>query len=129
MPLPPSGSSRMVEASQLETAVAATSSTLSPFSGGLAWRKGRKKQSRVPLLRSEYVLIRTLISCCAVALAQHLSQNSRFAQQPPRGWLRAAQHAILGAQHLSPQAILFVGGVFFGLLFFFSMFSNSSYIG
>ena len=27
--------------------------------------------------------------------AQYLGQNSsRFAQQPPRGWLRAAQHAI-----------------------------------
>ena len=32
-----------------------------------------------------------------VARAQHLGQNSCFAQQPPRGWLRAAQHAILGA--------------------------------
>ena len=42
------------------------------------------------------------------ALAQHWSQNSRFSQQPPRGWLRAAQHAILGAQHFSPQAFYFV---------------------
>ena len=33
-----------------------------------------------------------------------MGQNSRFAQQPPRGWLRAAQHAILGAQHFWLQA-------------------------
>ena len=40
----------------------------------------------------------------AVTLAQHLDQNSRLAQQPPRGWLRSAQHAMLGAQHFSPKA-------------------------
>ena len=39
-----------------------------------------------------------------VARAQHLGPNGRFAQQLPRGWLRAAQHAIFGAQHFSPQA-------------------------
>ena len=50
------------------------------------------------------VVTRTLTSCCPVARAQHLGQNGRFAQQTPRGWLRAAQHAILGAQHFSPQA-------------------------
>ena len=50
--------------------------------------------------------------CCAVVLAQHLGQNSRFAQKPPRGWLRAAQHAILGAQHFSPQAFFFVHVLF-----------------
>ena len=45
-----------------------------------------------------------LISCCwAVARAQPLGQNSRLAQQPPRSWLRAAQRAIFGAQHISPQ--------------------------
>ena len=40
-----------------------------------------------------------LLRCCAVALAQHLGQNICFAQQPPRGWLRAAQNAIWGAQY------------------------------
>ena len=50
---------------------------------------------------------RARISCCAVARAQHLGQNSRFAQQPPQGWLRAAQHVILGAQHFSPQLRVF----------------------
>ena len=51
---------------------------------------------------------RAIISCCAVALVQHLAQNSRF-----------AQHAIMGAQFSSPQAevfvaaFLFAGGVFF----------------
>ena len=34
---------------------------------------------------------RALLSCCAVALAQHLGINSRFAQQPLRGWLREAK--------------------------------------
>ena len=45
-----------------------------------------------------------IVSGCAVALAQHLGQNSRFAQQTPLGWLCADQHAILDAQHFSPQA-------------------------
>ena len=51
-------------------------------------------------------MYQALISCCAGARAQHLGQNtcSRFAQQPPRGWMCAAQHAIFGAQHFSPQA-------------------------
>ena len=44
-----------------------------------------------------------------------MGQNSRFAQQPPRGWLRAAQHAILGAQHFSPQAKAIVARRFFAL--------------
>ena len=56
--------------------------------------------------------IRALIRCVAVALAQQLGRNSRFAQQPPRGWLRAAQHAILGAQHFWPQTIFFVAASF-----------------
>ena len=47
---------------------------------------------------------RALTSCCAVARAQHLGQNSRFAQQPPRGWLRTAHHAILCARCFSPAA-------------------------
>ena len=55
VPLRPSGSSRMVEVSQLETAVAARRSILAP--AGPPWRKGLKKQSRVPLLRSERVRI------------------------------------------------------------------------
>ena len=38
------------------------------------------------------IQIRALVSCCAVARAQLLGQKSRFAQQPQRGWLRAAQH-------------------------------------
>ena len=58
---------------------------------------------------------RALISCCAVARAQHLGQNSRFTQQPLRGWLRAAQHAILGAQHFSPQAKKNVARLFFAV--------------
>ena len=41
---------------------------------------------------------------CAVALAQNFGQNSHFPQQPRRAWLRAAQHAILGAQRFFPQA-------------------------
>ena len=64
---------------------------------------------------STAVYTRALISCCVVAQAQHLGQNSRFAQQQPRGWLRAAQHAILGAQHFSPQAIFFVARTFFAV--------------
>ena len=57
------------------------------------------------LIRNAIIAVpRALISCCAVARAQYLGQNSRFAQQPPQGWLRTAQHAILGAQHFSPQA-------------------------
>ena len=44
-------------------------------------------------------------SCCAVARAQRSKgQNHRFAQQPPRGWLRAAKGAIFGAQHFLPLA-------------------------
>ena len=48
-----------------------------------------------------------LTSCCAVALAQHLDQNIRLAQQSPRRWSRAAQHAKIKIGHLfsnSPQA-------------------------
>ena len=54
----------------------------------------------------ENVKVRTneFISGCAVARRQYLGQNNSFTQQPPR--LRAAQHAIFGAQHFSPQAIL-----------------------
>ena len=40
---------------------------------------------------------------CAVARAQHLGQNSHFAQQPPRGWLRSAQPAVFGVQHFSEK--------------------------
>ena len=59
---------------------------------------------------------RALISCCAVARAQYSGQNSRFAQQqPPRGWLRAARHAMLGAQHFSPQAKKNIARLFFAL--------------
>ena len=36
------------------------------------------------------VVTRTLTSCCPVARAQHLGQNGRFAQHPPRDWLRPA---------------------------------------
>ena len=54
------------------------------------------------------------MSCCAVARVQHLGQNSRFAQQPPRGWLRAAQHAILG-EHFSPAAKKNVARLFFAV--------------
>ena len=53
---------------------------------------------------NEYLGIRALIRCCAVKRAQHLGQNGRFTQQPPRGWLRAAQHAFFGAQRFSPHA-------------------------
>ena len=56
---------------------------------------------------------RALISCCSVARAQHLVQNSRFAQQPPRGWLRAAQNASLGGQRFSSQAKKFVARLLF----------------
>ena len=56
---------------------------------------------------------RAFISHCAVARAQHLGQNSRFAQQPPRDWLRAAQQAILGAQHFSQQVKKIVARLFF----------------
>ena len=56
---------------------------------------------------------RALTSCCAVARAQHLGQNGRFAQQQPlRGWLRAAQHAIFGALHFSLQAKKQIGPLF-----------------
>ena len=59
LPLRPSGSSRMIEASQLETGAATQKYS---FAGGPPWRKRRKSQSRVPLLRPEYILIyRTLI--------------------------------------------------------------------
>ena len=40
--------------------------------------------------------------------AQILSQHNRFAQQSPRGWFRAAEHAILGAQLFSLQVKSFV---------------------
>ena len=53
------------------------------------------------------VRTRALISCCAVALAQRLGQNSRVAQQPPRDWLRRVQHVIMGAQKFSLHAISF----------------------
>ena len=46
------------------------------------------------LCRSLLVHSGALISCCVVARAQHVGQNSRFAQQPPLGWLRAGQLAI-----------------------------------
>ena len=55
------------------------------------------------LIRNAIIAVpRALISCCAVARAQYLGQNSRF-----------AQHAILDAQHFSPQA-----GENFARLFF-----------
>ena len=56
---------------------------------------------------------RAFIRCCAAVLAQHFGQNIRFAQPPPRGWLRAAQHTTLSADLYSRQAR-------FLLLFFFS---------
>ena len=56
VPLRPSGSSRMVEAPQLETAVSTRRSTLLAPAGP-PWRKGRQAQSRRPLLRSEYVIL------------------------------------------------------------------------
>ena len=48
----------------------------------------------IALLYIYYIYIilgvtRALIRCYAVARAQHLGQNSRFGQQPPRGWPRA----------------------------------------
>lgn len=49
------------------------------------------------------VCTRALTSCCAAARPQCLSQNSGFSQQPPRGWMRPAQHAIFVAEHFSPQ--------------------------
>ena len=45
----------MVEESQLETAVSARTSGIDPVRP--QWRKGRKQHSRVPLFRSEYVLV------------------------------------------------------------------------
>ena len=67
----------------------------------------------VPHVMAYRVPTRALISCCAVARAQHLGQNSRFAQQPPIGWLRAAQHAIFGAQHFRRRRKFFVAAFFF----------------
>ena len=72
------------------------------------------------------IRVRALISCCcAVTRAQHLGQhNNRIAQKSPRGWLRAAQHAILVPQHFSPQAkhvllrVLFSPQATFSSLFF-----------
>ena len=51
---------------------------------------------------------RALSSCCAIARTQHLGQRNRFVQQSPRGWLRATQHAIVGAQHFSRLVALFL---------------------
>ena len=51
---------------------------------------------------------RALITCCAVALAQHLGHNRCYTQQPPRGWLPLAQHAILGAQDFFHRRPFFV---------------------
>ena len=68
------------------------------------------KHINAPLVIQMY--IGALISCCAVARAQHLGQHNRFAQQSPRGWLRAAQNAILGAQHFSLHAFFFVARFF-----------------
>ena len=51
---------------------------------------------------------RALICCCAVARAQHLGQHNTITvlrNSRSRGWLRAAQHAILGAQQFLPQKI------------------------
>ena len=88
VPLRPSGSSRMVEASQLETEVAAR--RIAIFPAGSPWRQGRKKQSRVPLLTSElctdiwlhvrglkvmYVLICTSMAICAYEVSSHLYVN------------------------------------------------------
>ena len=56
-------------------------------------------EGQTPLLPNVECYVCTA-GCCAVARAQHLGQNSRFAQQAPR----AAQPAILGARHFSPQA-------------------------
>ena len=81
-------------------------------------RKPGTMQLKLVLLMNAVLAQTTVfISCCAVARAQHLGQNGRFAQQPPRGC--AAQHAIFGAQHLSPQArkknmrAFFFAGAFF----------------
>ena len=53
------------------------------------------------------------MSCCAVALAQHMGQTSRFAQQQPlRGWLRAAQHADLSSQEIFVAVLFFAVCVF-----------------
>ena len=61
---------------------------------------------------------RALLSCCAVARAQLLGQNSRFAQKPPRGWVRAARHAFFwratffAAGKTNCYALFFAGGDF-----------------
>ena len=43
-----------------------------------------------------------LLRCCAGATFG--SKFGRFAEQPPRGWFRAAQHAFFGIQHFSSEA-------------------------
>ena len=50
------------------------------------------------------VCTRDIISCCAVVLAQHFGQTTRFPRQPRKAWLRARQYAIWGSQLFSPQA-------------------------
>ena len=55
------------------------------------------------------VFSRAIISCCAVARAQHLGQNGLF-----------VQHAVLGAQHFSLQAKELVARLFFAGVVFFS---------
>ena len=43
---------------------------------------------------------------------QRIGRNSRFAQQPPRGWLRAAQDDTVSPQHFSSQVIYYGGAAF-----------------
>ena len=42
---------------------------------------------------------RALISCCAVALAQHLGRNCHFPQHSPKAMYGLPQHGVLGPQH------------------------------
>ena len=67
-------------------------------------RKPGTMQLKLVLLMNAVLAQTTVfISCCAVARAQHLGQNGRFAQQQP----------ILGAQKKSPQAFFFCCAFFF----------------
>ena len=82
---------------------------------GPPFKKGKGTQPEHTRGAIQQCVPRALISCCAVARAHHLGQNNRFAQQPPRGWLHAAQHAILGAQQFSPKAKKNVARLFFAV--------------
>ena len=86
---------------------------------------------RLPTARDEncsnavLVHTRALISCCAVAQAQHLGRNCHFPQHSPKAMCGLPQHGVLGPQHSGAAGAVIVAALYspkakakIGVLFF-----------